>query len=131
MFLPCPNSYQALPQRVRLFCEWALTQPDWEYVFKTDDDCRLDIDRLLKLCGTDKSKVISATIWVPDIRLREKMNIAWNEWTGGQNLTNSNIVNGQATVTGTLEYTTGDVGVTIELQKRNGEWCVNYVETDS
>ena len=52
-------------------------------------------------------------------------------WTGGQNLTNSNIVNGQATVTGTLEYTTGDVGVTIELQKRNGEWCVNYVETDS
>lgn len=45
-----------------------------------------EIDRLLKLAGTDKSKVISATIWVPDIRLREKMNIAWNEWTGGQNL---------------------------------------------
>ncbi len=45
-----------------------------------------EIDRLLKLAGTDKSKVISATIWVPDIRLRDKMNIAWNEWTGGQNL---------------------------------------------
>ena len=45
-----------------------------------------EIDRLLALAGTDKSKVISATIWVPDIRLREKMNIAWTEWTGGQNL---------------------------------------------
>jgi enamine deaminase RidA (YjgF/YER057c/UK114 family) len=45
-----------------------------------------EIDRLLALCGTDKSKVISATIWVPDIRLRDKMNIAWSEWTGGQNL---------------------------------------------
>jgi enamine deaminase RidA (YjgF/YER057c/UK114 family) len=45
-----------------------------------------EIDRLLKLAGTDKSKVISATIWVPDIRLREKMNVAWNAWTGGQNL---------------------------------------------
>ena len=45
-----------------------------------------EIDRLLKLCGTDKSKVISATIWVSDIRHRDKMNIAWNEWTGGQNL---------------------------------------------
>jgi len=49
-------------------------------------DVTKEIDRLLALCGTDKSKIISATIWVPDIRLREKMNIAWNEWTGGQNL---------------------------------------------
>ncbi|MGE0767384.1 MAG: RidA family protein [Hyphomicrobiaceae bacterium] len=44
------------------------------------------LDRLLALCGTDKSKIVSATIWVPDIRLRDKMNVAWNEWTGGQNL---------------------------------------------
>ena len=33
-----------------------------------------EIDRLLKLCGTDKTKVVSATIWVPDIRLRDSMN---------------------------------------------------------
>jgi enamine deaminase RidA (YjgF/YER057c/UK114 family) len=45
-----------------------------------------EIDRLLKLCGTDKTKVVSATIWVSDIRLRETMNEAWNAWTGGQNL---------------------------------------------
>ncbi len=45
-----------------------------------------EIDRLLALAGSDKSKIVSATIWVPDIRLRDKMNIAWNEWTGGQNL---------------------------------------------
>ncbi len=45
-----------------------------------------EIDRLLALAGTDKTKIISATIWVPDIRLRDKMNIAWTEWNGGQNL---------------------------------------------
>ena len=45
-----------------------------------------EIDRLLKLCGTDKTKVVSATIWVTDIRNREAMNEAWNAWTGGQNL---------------------------------------------
>ncbi|MEZ5849300.1 MAG: RidA family protein [Hyphomicrobiaceae bacterium] len=45
-----------------------------------------EIDRLLALCGTDKSKVISATIWLPDIRHRDKMNVAWNAWTGGKNL---------------------------------------------
>ena len=45
-----------------------------------------EIDRLLALCGADKSKVVSATIWVADIRLRDTMNEAWNAWTGGQNL---------------------------------------------
>jgi enamine deaminase RidA (YjgF/YER057c/UK114 family) len=45
-----------------------------------------EIDRLLKLCGADKTKVVSATIWVSDIRLRDTMNEAWNAWTGGQNL---------------------------------------------
>jgi enamine deaminase RidA (YjgF/YER057c/UK114 family) len=45
-----------------------------------------EIDRLLKLAGTDKSKIVSATIWLPDIRLRDQMNEAWNAWTGGKNL---------------------------------------------
>ncbi|MGE5513119.1 MAG: RidA family protein [Bacteroidota bacterium] len=45
-----------------------------------------EIDRVLKLAGTDKSKIVSATIWVPDIRLRDGMNVAWNEWTGGKDL---------------------------------------------
>lgn len=45
-----------------------------------------EIDRVLKLAGTDKSKIVSATIWVPDIRLRDGMNESWNAWTGGQNL---------------------------------------------
>ena len=45
-----------------------------------------EIDRILALAGTDKSKVISATIWVSDIRLRDAMNEHWNVWTGGKNL---------------------------------------------
>jgi enamine deaminase RidA (YjgF/YER057c/UK114 family) len=45
-----------------------------------------EIDRLLKLCGTDKTKVVSATIWLSDIRTRDAMNEAWTAWTGGQNL---------------------------------------------
>ena len=45
-----------------------------------------EIDRLLKMSGSDKTKVVSATIWVTDIRNRETMNEAWNAWTGGQNL---------------------------------------------
>jgi enamine deaminase RidA (YjgF/YER057c/UK114 family) len=50
------------------------------------EDVLKEIDRLLKLCGTDKTKIVSATIWVPDIRLRDPMNEAWNAWTKGENL---------------------------------------------
>lgn len=45
-----------------------------------------ELDRLLALCGADKSKVVSSTIWVSDIRHRDGVNVAWKEWTGGTNL---------------------------------------------
>lgn len=43
-----------------------------------------EIDRLLKLCGTTKSNIVSATIWLSDIRSREAMNEAWIAWLGGK-----------------------------------------------
>ena len=43
----------------------------------------VEIDRLLALCGTDKSMVVSAMIWVTDIRNRDPMNAVWTEWAGG------------------------------------------------
>jgi enamine deaminase RidA (YjgF/YER057c/UK114 family) len=44
------------------------------------------IDRLLAACGSNKSKVLTATIWVSDIRNRATMNEAWTAWTEGKNL---------------------------------------------
>jgi enamine deaminase RidA (YjgF/YER057c/UK114 family) len=44
------------------------------------------IDSLLALCGTDKSKIVQAQIWVPDIKLRADMNVVWKEWNGGKDL---------------------------------------------
>jgi enamine deaminase RidA (YjgF/YER057c/UK114 family) len=43
-----------------------------------------EIDRLLKICGTDKSKVVQATVWLNDIRHRDAMNKAWSAWLGGK-----------------------------------------------
>jgi enamine deaminase RidA (YjgF/YER057c/UK114 family) len=45
-----------------------------------------EIDRLLAKCGSDKSKVLSATIWVTDIRNRAPMNEAWTAWVDKGNL---------------------------------------------
>ena len=45
-----------------------------------------DCDKYLRTCGTDKSKILSAIIWVADIRLRDAMNEAWIEWADPKNL---------------------------------------------
>ena len=45
-----------------------------------------DIDRLLTLAGTDKSKLLQATIWLSDIRTRDAMNEVWSAWTGPASL---------------------------------------------
>ncbi len=43
------------------------------------------IDRLLAEAGTDKSKLLSATIWLSDMRYFEQMNEVWDAWvTPGQ-----------------------------------------------
>ena len=45
-----------------------------------------EIDRLLAKCGSSKSKILQATIWVPDIRLRGPMNEVWSKWADPKNL---------------------------------------------
>ena len=47
---------------------------------------RSEIDRLLAKCGSGKSKVLSATIWVTDIRNRPAMNEVWSAWVDKANL---------------------------------------------
>jgi enamine deaminase RidA (YjgF/YER057c/UK114 family) len=38
------------------------------------------IDALLKDAGTDKSKLLQATIWLQDIRTVDEMNKVWDAW---------------------------------------------------
>jgi enamine deaminase RidA (YjgF/YER057c/UK114 family) len=38
------------------------------------------IDRLLAEAGTDKRHLLTATIWLADIRTAEDMNLVWDEW---------------------------------------------------
>ena len=38
------------------------------------------IDALLAHAGSDKAKIVSATIWLGDIRFRDEMNEAWLAW---------------------------------------------------
>lgn len=38
------------------------------------------IDDLLSRAGTDKSKLVSATIYIPEMALFAGMNLAWDAW---------------------------------------------------
>ncbi len=44
------------------------------------------IDALLAKAGSNKSKILTATIWVTDIRNRPEMNEAWSAWADPKNL---------------------------------------------
>jgi len=44
------------------------------------------IDALLKTAGTDKSKLLTATIWITDMRAKPEMDEAWAAWADQKNL---------------------------------------------
>lgn len=41
------------------------------------------IDALLKKSGTDKSRLLSASIWLSDISTFNEMNAVWDAWVAG------------------------------------------------
>jgi enamine deaminase RidA (YjgF/YER057c/UK114 family) len=43
------------------------------------------IDAFLAKAGTNKSKILSANVWVTDIRNREGMNAVWMKWMDPKN----------------------------------------------
>ena len=43
------------------------------------------IDKLLAEAGTDKSKVLSATIWLADMAKFDEMNAVWDAWVSPGN----------------------------------------------
>jgi enamine deaminase RidA (YjgF/YER057c/UK114 family) len=43
------------------------------------------VDRLLARAGTDKSKLLSAQVWLTDMANFEAHNTAWNEWADAKN----------------------------------------------
>ena len=43
------------------------------------------IDESLALCGSDKSKILSAIVYITDIKRKGEMNRAWDEWVDTKN----------------------------------------------
>jgi enamine deaminase RidA (YjgF/YER057c/UK114 family) len=43
------------------------------------------IDESLALCGSDKSKILSAIVYITDMTCKNEMNRAWDEWVDREN----------------------------------------------
>ena len=47
LYLDCPESYEKLPQKVHAFLRYSLHHFEFDYLFKTDDDTYLDLERFM------------------------------------------------------------------------------------
>lgn len=45
-----------------------------------------DCEKYLNMCGSSRSHIVSAVIWLDDIRRRDAMNEVWMEWVDKANL---------------------------------------------
>ena len=43
------------------------------------------IDESLAMCGTNKSKILSAIVYITDMKQKGEMNRAWDEWVDNKN----------------------------------------------
>lgn len=54
-------------------------------VKKQTEEALNKIDGLLAEAGTDKSRILSTTIWLSDISTFDQMNEAWDAWVDSRN----------------------------------------------
>ena len=43
------------------------------------------IDAILSKAGTEKAKLLSATVWLADIKQFDEMNVVWRKWLDADN----------------------------------------------
>ncbi len=48
-------------------------------------DCLTEVDRILAAAGTDKTRILSAQIWLADIATFGQMNAVWDKWVSPGN----------------------------------------------
>ena len=59
---------------------------DWSLPIKEQTKEVLDnIDQQLALAGSNKSRILSATIWLDDVRDFDQMNEVWEAWVDPEN----------------------------------------------
>lgn len=56
-----------------------------ESVTEQTKTCLAEVDRILAAAGTDKTRILSAQIWLADISTFGEMNAVWDSWVPAGN----------------------------------------------
>jgi len=94
-----------------VFLAGAVAEDTSKGVKAQTEDVLRKIDRLLGECGSGKSKILSATIYLADIRTRAQMNEAWSAWVDTGNLP----------ARACVEAKMADPGMLVEIQVTAGK----------
>ncbi|MEL6807679.1 MAG: RidA family protein [Pseudomonadota bacterium] len=73
----------------------AVATDGYVYAVATDPDCAdgivaqtrgtlRDLDRLLAALGSDKTRLVQATVYLSDIALKSQMDTVWCDWIGDE-----------------------------------------------
>jgi enamine deaminase RidA (YjgF/YER057c/UK114 family) len=80
-----PRMSRAVVHGDRVFLA-GLTASDTTQEIQSQTQQILDkIDQYLKEAGTDKSKLLTANLWIKDMSMFSAMNEIWNKWVDPQN----------------------------------------------
>jgi hypothetical protein len=56
--VPCGDGYWDLSEKTRELCKYALTEPGWDRLFKCDDDCYVNVPRLMEMARNSSHHLI-------------------------------------------------------------------------
>src|SRR6476660_1219757 len=73
------------PRRHRLSRRHRCRQPERKSVAEQTKNILSQIDGFLALAGTDKTKLLSANIWITDMANFAEMNSVWDSWVSPGN----------------------------------------------
>ena len=104
--LPANRYSEAVIFNGLIFCAGMVPSTTNNNATLQTEDVLAQIDALLAQCGSDKSKLVDATIYLADMADYAAMNLAWDNW----------VAPGQAPARATVEAKLADPGWKIEIK---------------
>jgi enamine deaminase RidA (YjgF/YER057c/UK114 family) len=102
---PGPRMSEAVVKGNRIYCSGMIPEDTSLDITGQVKQALFEIDSLLAKGGSDKSKILTATIWLADIADFAAMNAVWDAW----------VVPGQAPARATVQARMNDPRLKVEI----------------
>jgi enamine deaminase RidA (YjgF/YER057c/UK114 family) len=80
-----PNRSRAVVHDGLIFTVAVAPDPVTPSLYEQTVNALARIDESLALCGSNKSRILSAIVYITDMKRKSEMNQAWDEWVDPKN----------------------------------------------